>query len=102
MAAFVSGLQAAGDDSSGRDAVLRRRTAVATASLYELGGVAFVVGTLGFIPASALGIAACPDGVRQITEAGANLFVGGSCLCVALLHTVSAPSPLHAHRRQPR
>ena len=80
MAAFVSGLKAAGDSAVGATAAMRRRVAVAVASLYELGGVAFVVGTLGFIPASALGITQCPEGVAKLTDAGATLFVGGSAL----------------------
>lgn len=80
IAAFSSALKAAGESGSDADSALRRRTAVAVASLYELGGVAFVVGTLGFFPAEALGIAACPDGGRTLTTAGATLFVGGSCL----------------------
>lgn len=79
-AAFVSGLKAAGENASGPGAALRRRTAVATASLYELGGVAFVVGTLGFIPASVLKIDKCVDGVELLTSTGATLFVAGSCL----------------------
>ena len=91
VAAFVSALKAAGDSSMSDRAVLQRRVAVATASLYELGGVAFVVGTLGFIPASSLGITACPDGARKLTEAGANLFVGGSaCYCVGAALTLVA------------
>lgn len=36
------------------------------------------MGTLGFIPAPTLGIAACPLGVERLTAAGAALFVGGS------------------------
>ena len=83
MAAFVSGLKAAGDQTVGPGAALRRRTAVASASLYELGGVAFVVGTLGFIPAQALGIAACPSGTELIQRSGAQLFVLGSSLYLA-------------------
>ena len=78
VAAFVSGLKAAGESTAGPGAALRRRTAVATASLYELGGVAFVVGTLGFVPAPVLSIASCPEGVTKLTSAGATLFVAGS------------------------
>ena len=47
-------------------------------SLYELGGVCFVVGTLGFVPASVVGISACPDGARTMETFGASLFVVGS------------------------
>ena len=84
VAAFVSALRAAGDtNSSSPEAAVRRRTAVATASLYELGGVAFVVGTLGFIPASTLGIGACPEGSVNMLTFGANLFVLGSMLYTA-------------------
>lgn len=80
VAAFVSALKAAGETSSELESVIRRRVSVACASLYELGGVAFVVGTLGFIPASSLGISACPDGPRTLESAGATLFVIGSVL----------------------
>ena len=80
VAAFVSALKAAGETAPGRVAVIRRRVSVAAASLYELGGVAFVVGTLGFIPGSALGISQCPDGPRTLEEAGATLFVVGSAM----------------------
>mmetsp|Transcript_34080 Transcript_34080/g.69692 ORF Transcript_34080/g.69692 Transcript_34080/m.69692 type:complete len:393 (-) Transcript_34080:160-1338(-) len=84
VAAFVSALKAVGGtDLNLPGAVLRRRTAVATASLYELGGVAFVVGTLGFIPAPVLGISACPEGEHTLTTAGATLFVAGS-LCYTM------------------
>lgn len=34
---------------------------MAVASLYELGGVSFVVACLGFVPASTLGISASPS-----------------------------------------
>jgi len=51
---------------------------VATASLYELGSVAYCIGTLGYIPAGSLGIAECPVGVRTLGNAGASLFVAGS------------------------
>jgi len=78
IAAFVSAVKAAGESGTTPDAQARRRTAVATSSLYELGGVAFVVGTLGFIPAEALGIVTCPEGVHKLTFAGATLFVAGS------------------------
>ena len=80
VAAFTSGLKAAGDSTAGPGAALRRRTAVATASLYELGGVAFIVGTLGFIPASVLSIDTCTEGVAKLSSAGATLFVAGSVL----------------------
>ena len=39
---------------------LRREVSVAVASLYELGGVSFVVACLGFVPASTLGTSASP------------------------------------------
>ena len=39
-----------------------------------------MIGTLGFIPAKELGIAACPEGSRTLTYAGAVLFVAGSVL----------------------
>jgi len=89
VAAFVSSLRAAGEGSGDPAEVLRRRTAVATGTLYQLGGVAFVVGTLGFIPGSALGISACPDGPRTMETAGAALFVGGSgCYLLGSLLTL--------------
>jgi len=80
VAAFVSALSAAGETGSDPVSVIRRRTSVASASLFELGGVAFVVGTLGFIPAEVLGITACPDGPRIMERAGAELFLIGSVL----------------------
>lgn len=40
---------------------LRREVSVAVASLYELGGVSFVVACLGFVPASTLGNSAYPS-----------------------------------------
>ena len=78
IAAFVSALKAATAEDTSAQATTRRRTAIATASLYELGGVCFVVGTLGFVPASTIGIAACPDGTRTMESFGASLFVVGS------------------------
>jgi len=78
IAAFVSALKAAGESGGDAADALRRRTAVATASLYELGSVAYVIGTLGYIPAGSLGIAECPAGVRTLGNAGASLFVAGS------------------------
>ena len=82
IAAFVSALRAAGVNEGGNandeSEILLRRTAIATASLYELGGVAFVVGTLGFVPAGTLGIAGCPDGTRRMETFGASIFVLGS------------------------
>ena len=84
VAAFVSALRAAGetggDAATQSTSVLCRRTAIATASLYELGGVCFVVGTLGFVPGGQLGIAACPDGSRRMQTFGAAIFVLGSLL----------------------
>ena len=84
VAAFVSALRAAGDGVEGTaaapNAALRRRAAVATASLYELGGVSFVVGTLGFVPSGVLGINACPQGSLNMETFGASLFVIGSGL----------------------
>ena len=79
IAAFVSALFATGA-GSGEDpvSVAQRRTSVATASLYELGGVAFVIGTLGFYPAGLLGMGTCPEGTRNLETAGAWLFVAGS------------------------
>ena len=38
--------------------------------------MAFIEGTLGFIPEPALGIAACPLGVERLTTACAALCVG--------------------------
>ena len=83
VAAFVSALRAAGGSGGDETSAVRRRTAVATASLYELGGVSFVVATLGFVPAGALGIAACPDGSRNMVYFGASLFLLGSLLYAA-------------------
>ena len=78
IAAFVSSLRAAGEVGGGADAALTRSASVATGSLYQLGGVAFFVGTLGFIPSVDLGISACPDGPRNMAAAGAAAFVAGS------------------------
>ena len=50
IAAFVSALKAAGESGSDATSVLRRRTSVASASLFELGGVAFVVGERHGLP----------------------------------------------------
>ena len=80
IAAFVSAVRTSGESATDDNSVLRRRIAVAVASLYELGGVAFVVGTLGFIPAGPLGISACPEGAETLGRAGAYLFLGGSFL----------------------
>lgn len=62
IAAFVSALKAAGTPGSDERSLLRRRTAIATASLYELGGVCFIVGTLGYVPPGTIGISKCPEG----------------------------------------
>ena len=81
VAAFVSALIGAGGSSSDDPlTVLRRRTSIACASLYELGGVAFVVGTIGYIPASTIGIGACPDGARTLQFAGGTMYIAGSVL----------------------
>lgn len=81
IAAFVSALAAMDEDlEDNEEAVIRRRTSVACASLYELGGVCFVVGNLGFVPASTLGITACPTGTHNLMTGGATCFVAGSCL----------------------
>ena len=81
IAAFVSALAAMDEDlKDNEEAVIRRRTSVACASLYELGGVCFVVGNLGFVPASTLGITACPTGTKNLMSGGATCFVAGSCL----------------------
>ncbi|KAL1522320.1 hypothetical protein AB1Y20_017312 [Prymnesium parvum] len=78
VAAFVSALRAAGESGGGSTDAVRRRTAVATGTLYQLGGVAFVIGTLGFIPDSVLGITACPGGKQNLEFMGAALFLVGS------------------------
>ena len=51
---------------------LRREVSVAVASLYELGGVSFVVACLGFVPASTLGISASPT-PAPLTRVGQGL-----------------------------
>ena len=78
IAAFVSALTASGESGSDALSILRRRTSVAVASLFELGGVAFIVGTLGFYPAGPLGMATCPEGTTKLETGGALLFVAGS------------------------
>ena len=80
IAAFVAALKAAGETASDAASALARRTAVASASIYELGSVAYCIGTLGFIPKGPLGIAACPAGGRAMEVGGAILFVVGSLL----------------------
>ena len=45
---------------------------MAVASLYELGGVSFVVACLGFVPASTLGISASPT-PAPLTRVGQGL-----------------------------
>ena len=42
-----------------------------------------MVACLGFVPASTLGISACPDGARTLQSGGATLFVAGSALYLA-------------------
>ena len=108
IAAFVSALRAAGVNEGGNandeSEILLRRTAIATASLYELGGVAFVVGTLGFVPAGTLGIAGCPDGTRRMETFGASIFVLGSVfytLGSSLTLPSSATSPTRRRTRRP-
>ena len=78
IAAFVSALTASGESGSDALSILRRRTSVAVASLFELSGVAFIVGTLGFYPAGPLGMATCPEGTTKLETGGALLFVAGS------------------------
>jgi len=80
VAAFISALLAVSEEAS---TPLRREVSVAVASLYELGGVSFVVACLGFVPASTLGISACPEGASNLHYGGAALFLGGSCLYLA-------------------
>merc|ERR1740124_491463 len=80
VAAFISALLAVSEEAS---TPLRREVSVAVASLYELGGVSFVVACLGFVPASTLGISACPEGASRLHAGGAALFVAGSCLYLA-------------------
>ena len=79
VAAFVSALFASAESNrDDRASVLRREAAVATASLFELGGLSFVIGTLGFYPPGPLGMETCPMGTVTLETLGAWLFVGGS------------------------
>lgn len=91
VAAFVSALRAAGGAGTDARSLLRRRTAIATASLYEIGGVCFIVGSLGYVPPGTIGISSCPDGVRVLETFGASLFVLGSAF-----YTLGAATSLAA------
>mmetsp|Transcript_14041 Transcript_14041/g.45104 ORF Transcript_14041/g.45104 Transcript_14041/m.45104 type:complete len:363 (-) Transcript_14041:124-1212(-) len=78
VAAFISAIDVSGESTGDEVSVLQRRTSVAVASLFELGGVAFIIGTPCFYPAGPMGMSACPEGTETLTRVGAALFVAGS------------------------
>ncbi|EOD06491.1 hypothetical protein EMIHUDRAFT_446502 [Emiliania huxleyi CCMP1516] len=89
VAAFISAIDVSGESTGDEVSVLQRRTSVAVASLFELGGSggrsaasrlgsAVRLGTPCFYPAGPMGMSACPEGTETLTRVGAALFVAGS------------------------